>query len=588
MHVLCDEFFARARLSIIYCLRPFVLFIRDFDGDLTPSSLQDPDFTIKFWNKFILQFFVGKYDEGNGARVSTLADQWGQFTLLVKQHFIPGGLVADSARQFPVVQGRGSIPNKLRIRTRKDGEQIHNKLLTEIPLLVSDSEAIHLLFRVIDADLRAVREWASHQVDEVWNRYLRRCALAASGTPVSGRGIDDESKGTKEWLVSRENPEHLAHAAATLTTYGFLTPEDQSGRGCFPRPLTQTAFELALPITDALLPHCFVLVDAHPAITPSFLESFELFNKDGKRTGFVEGDEGAVLVGFKRRKGAELAQQDIVLSELTTVVVRQMIALTNPLRNYLRERNDDNWRYLLLTCQRAFASPTRVTRLATATSAKNRRENTISQMGAVSPTVSEDKIRDLVRRLSLPAVRASAGVLTYLKTHSVHQMAEALGHDDYSPRLLDRYLPKCIREFFQERWVRLFQNGLILQAMRGSKHLVRASDFTSLEEVDTFLTEHALRLPSDSSDAVPDSQGEGKVVFGLNVEILTVLLSLSLAVEESEEEVSDLAQFWSQATIGLVNHIEAGNTGRPDIEGYLRRARKLATAVSMREMVRRV
>lgn len=586
MYRLCNEFFAKGRASIIYGLRPLALFIRDYDRTLTPERFQDRVFVIEFWREFFVDFLVGKYDEGEGARVVTLTEQWGQFSLLVKEHFGPGNLIVDVSTNFPIALATNSHRASKRVRTSSTGEQVHTKLLTEIPLHVSDSEAIKLLFRDIKNDLAFVRNWAAHQAEMTWDRYLRRLALAAVGTAVM-RGANGGSAETIDWLSSRKNPEHLANAAATLESHGFLPSDEHGGRGMYPSPLPQTAYELALPITDALVPHCFILVDAHPSITSAFLEQLELFNADGRQIGFVEADGGAVLVGVKRRRGPERAQQTIVLTDYTAAVVRQIIALTNPVRTFLRQRGNDEWRYLLLTCQRGFGRPRRVARLATATSMEQRRNSIALQMWQRDPNVAKQWIDDLVRRLSLQTVRASAGVLVYLETHSVHDMARALGHAGYAPKLLDLYLPKVIREFFQERWVRLFQNGLILEATRGSEYAVRASDFKSIEEVNAFLIEHALRLPSEASELGSQITAGSEIIFGVSAEILAMLLSISLAVEEAGGEANELSRFWSEVANALAKHIEVGNTGRPDLEGYLQDARHRANAASMEAMVRR-
>jgi hypothetical protein len=44
-------------------------------------------------------------------------------------------------------------------------------------------------------------------------------------------------------------------------------------------------------------------------------------------------------------------------------------------------------------------------------------------------------------------------------------MAEALGHKYYRPELLSFYLPESILNFFQSRWIRIFQKGIICEAI---------------------------------------------------------------------------------------------------------------------------
>lgn len=61
---------------------------------------------------------------------------------------------------------------------------------------------------------------------------------------------------------------------------------------------------------------------------------------------------------------------------------------------------------------------------------------------------------------TLTKFRASRGVQIYLETESSSKMAEALGHIKYDPQLLKHYLPEPILEFFQRRWILLFQKVL--------------------------------------------------------------------------------------------------------------------------------
>ena len=205
-----------------------------------------------------------------------------------------------------------------------------------------------------------------------------------------------------------------------------------------------------MPTTSSLLPHCALLVAEHPIITPSFLEGFELYNVNGARTGLKKIDGKFFLVGRKNRKGPAKSQQTVALTTETAKIILQIIALTNPLRKFLKKQGDDSWRKLLLTSGVAFSYPIAINRIASCTSMASRRDGTakcIQRFANLSPSESID----LADRFSLPTLRASAGVLVYfLETRDVKKMAEALGHTEYSRSLLSRYLPEPILAFFQE------------------------------------------------------------------------------------------------------------------------------------------
>ena len=98
-------------------------------------------------------------------------------------------------------------------------------------------------------------------------------------------------------------------------------------------------------------------------------------------------------------------------------------------------------------------------------------------------------------------LRASKAVQLYLIQNDTQKMAEALGHKYYRPELLSFYLPETILNFFQSRWIRIFQKGIICEAMKDSKNFFKASKFNSLEELEEFMNLHSLKnIPEPKID----------------------------------------------------------------------------------------
>lgn len=199
---------------------------------------------------------------------------------------------------------------------------------------------------------------------------------------------------------------------------------------------------------------------------------------------------------------------------------------------------------------------------------------------------SPDEAGHFVRKFSLSSLRASMGVIVYLDTRSVEQMAKALGQVKYEPQLLERYLPKVIREFFLERWIRIFQTGIIVEALKDSEYLLEATDFTSMDELDEFLRNHALKVPPQSQSlaeaqpqdpwAIGDLDVPQEVVFGLNERILTLLLSLEKAGSSSERALNPKAKYWAEMTTALIPYVRSTAVRREDIRAYLASAETLA------------
>ncbi|OAK63666.1 hypothetical protein A3K87_16435 [Variovorax paradoxus] len=466
----------------------------------------------------------------------------------------------------------------------------HDKLLTPIPLELTDDQALQFIFCQIRADADRIKQWAWTEVERMAALLERRHVLAAHGGVRVVGARAKEGVGADKVMFSTEwdHPDHLENGAATFEHYGYPCSADVSVydfNALFPCPRGRWVEELAVPRSGALTPHCAILVSEHPAITPSFLENFELFDKQGKVKGILSTDTGQIIAGVKLRRGADLAAQEIFLTARSAFAFDQILRLTQPLRDHLRARNDDNWRYLLLASGRAFAYPTRIKNLSGLTSnpwpVARLEESFVRALGC-----SPDEAGHFVRKFSLSSLRASMGVIVYLDTRSVEQMAKALGQVKYEPQLLERYLPKVIREFFLERWIRIFQTGIIVEALKDSEYLLEATDFTSMDELDEFLRNHALKVPPQSQSlaeaqpqdpwAIGDLDVPQEVVFGLNERILTLLLSLEKAGSSSERALNPKAKYWAEMTTALIPYVRSTAVRREDIRAYLASAETLA------------
>lgn len=576
----CDVYSRARRGYQLAGLNELTRFIAEYPKRCTPTDLQDPKFTTIFWREFLAFYMVSRFANGNGPRISSLVSEWRKRVVnFVTEALEPSGLIAKPYGELPSPAPNYVAGSRTNIRTTESGEEVKVKLITDIPLQVTDEEAMQLLFHQIQSDHDVFVEWAEWATKDIWNRYQRRIALAPEGVVRELHSVGMKYGG-RRWQTDRRNPKHLQNAAATFSHYGFR-PESTARElsSLYPFPITQTARELALPVTDALYPHCILLVAEHPVITPSYLENLELFDRNGYRCGFVSTDGGALLVGCKFRKGARLGEQKVALTPRTSAIVEQIIALTQPIRDFLKAENNDDWRYLLLTCKKAFGYPSRVQDLSLKTYIKIRVDEFADSLGNTCKLSHGERLA-LVTRFSLVALRSSAAVLVYLRTGSVEAMSKALGHATHEHRLLSSYLPEPIAAFFQDRWIQIFQTGVVVQSLEGSEFLLEATRFESMDELDEFLRNHALKVPPPN---IQDDQqmeagcdatmASNQVVFGVNAGILTALLSLQVAVEQSTRQVSAKARYWAGIGERLVAFIESELNNRPDLKGCLRRAR---------------
>lgn len=357
---------------------------------------------------------------------------------------------------------------------------------------------------------------------------------------------------------------------------------------------------LALPVTGSLVPHLALLVLHHPELTDGYFQGFDLYDKHGDMVGLRDLGSGYYLVGYKNRRGAALAEQKIQLNERTLDIVRQLIVLTQPLRGYLKAKGDPAWRQLILSCGAGFAEP-----IASQRGQNIKADIIASQMFAVSKkdkSIRSRTVEDcerLASRFTLNSLRASAGVLVYLETHSVEKMAKALGHKKYSSHLLRRYLPEAILAFFQERWIRLFQQAFIAHALQNSPLLLEVTRFDSMELLDEFLANHALKtIPEHLEDPYgnlsvetkikqnTESAENDRIYFDVSVGTLSALISLRSAVEQSERpgDVCGRAHYWAGVGAQLCSHIENTNVTE-DLKAVLREAQCAATPELMAEII---
>lgn len=577
---LCDDYFSARKADKIDCITSLSNYVKGLPNHISSTDLQNPQFVGLFWRNFFAFFIQTGYASGN--QVSTLIAQWRRFAYgFVEAYLIESGLFVKQWGELPSPDPRKVSGAKTHIKITAEGHEIQTKLLTHIPLQVSDSVAMQLLFQQIEDDVKLFTKWARWAVNDIWQRYERRIKFASEGTVRHVKRAKNRIRKiakfeTQGWIVDKNNPDCLKNASAAFHHYGFLTNREETLSLIYPTSLPQIAHDLALPIAGALLPHCILLVAEHPEITPSFLEKLELFDKNGKKVGFVEGDGGWKLVSHKDRRGSKNAQQIISLKPDTSELIEQVIALTNPLRDYLKAVKDDNWRYLFLTCKRGFGYPSRITKFASYTSGPRMVDFIATSLGNTS-TLTYEVRQAHATNFSLPALRASAGVLVYLETKSVDKMAKALGHLRYDHRLVRRYLPEPLQLFFQERWIRIFQEKLIIEALKNSKFLLEACSFSSMEELDDFLRNNVLKLLKDNADETTQlddstsiAQINREVVFGINTQILTLLISLQIAVENASERVSATAKYWSCVTKHVVGVITYSYTDRDDLQSYLK------------------
>lgn len=584
--IACNEYFRGTRGNTIVGVNEFAEFLSHPERQHSPQDFEDPEFVSDLFVEFFAWYHIELFERK--VRVSTISSDWGNFVVFATKYLF-GKIWAKPIRAIPRPEVKAVSGFKTNIKSSADGSSVQFSLLTEVPLQVSDADAKDILFGSIRADVSMLLTWARAEIALFLRRCERRKELAGSGI-VSVLNKTGERNGQKE-RVRLDCPDWLAHASATFETYGFSANAMSYARKFYPQPLADTAWELGVPTSALLLAFGTLLVATHPQITSSFIRHLEVFDSNGRPCGILRKDAGTYLQGYKPRRGTKKAQQDVLLNNETTAAVELLLAVTQPLRDSMRAAGSPHWRRLFLCA----ASLGRMPQSWRPDNAVANEKEWLAERLENLAECSRTEATSLANRFSLKRLRASAGVLVYLETGSVLKMAEALGHDRFNPTLLDHYLPKPIQEFFVHRWIALFQQGFICEALAGSPFLLRATSFKTIKELDEFLEKHALKkLPLHLEDpehlqkTPPIEKPHSKVIFGLDAGILTQLISLERAVNSAlalgKRHPCGRAVRWAQISSKLSVHLKSQGT-QPEFKLMLKSAEANADPARMEHLI---
>jgi len=579
---------AKSARPVVTTLNKMLRFLKSSVQSWPACTFKDPIMLQNFFKAFMMNYFVNecvetKSRKGDTAkRASVAGKEWKHFMVECEAVFIQSGSWAT-----PYGGGLPKPTTGDKFLTRlgeRNGVVVHEKLITPVPLQLTDEEALEVLFHDVERDINFVVSWAESQADDLYSRAQRRKNLAEIATPL-GRG-----KGYTLFC----NAAYENHCS-TFEKHGFPFTEKTFDRQHGEKSSKiQLAYDLGLPTARSLLPYVFLLISEHPQITPSFILGFELYDNKNKLAGFLETDTGYQLIGFKDRKQGKLSEQKIDLSAKSRKWIDQIIEITDPLRECLKQQGDDSWRELFLTCGAGFSYPRSAVfstwNAGSLRNASSYHKSLKQEFGAILKC-PEEVVDEFLYRVNPSSLRASCGVAVYLKTKSVEAMAEALGHSKYNPTLLRDYLPDSILAFFQSRWIRIFQRGIVCEAMKDSPYLLKATSFESMDELHTFLRNHALKdIPQmeageDPSPNNPTVSEVSSVYVSVSPGIMSALLSIEAAVDNAEEpnSVCAKAKYWASVSKLVTSEILRANDGL--LKSHLCKAKEIYEPKRVQHMI---
>ncbi|MDZ5436771.1 hypothetical protein T3H00_29470 [Pseudomonas fluorescens] len=530
------------------------------------DTFQDPNRLYDYFYEFIENEF-NLLDEED-PNLPSLKKNWNKFIGMIYRMFIHSRKWATPYRHLPLSDAKAISGHHTHIRTTVDGIEVREKLITPIPLHLTERSAVQKLILQIREDVRVIRAWAAEQSLAVVKRFQNRKLLAETADCLNP---DDRNFYSSNFINN-------VAALFNKTTYNVdlskIVPTakrlNESAIGAI--ELTQA---IGIPNTRDVYPFQCMLIMEHPSITNSFLERFDLYDKHGDLTGFVsEGGksylscelESRLISGLKGRKGMAKGRQKYELTATAAQVMLDVITITTPARDYLRAIGDENWKKLFI------ASPISINYPIISKIPKWNKTSLKSQHSWLIPLFhahTELRGAALVKYLSNispSAIRASRCVEEYLDTGSTRLMSEKLGHDMEDSALLESYVPRVLVNFIESNGVRTVQKVAICHALRDSPFLMEGAGFNTIEELGSFIRNHTL---SDIPEylARPDYRShetvekfEEEILVRLSVGSLTALLSLEAAVSQAKDSrlVTLYASRWAKLTGLIVADIQQG------------------------------
>ena len=424
----------------------------------------------------------------------------------------------------------------------------------DIPLRIKDEQAVSIIKSKVDRNICHIKhaytcKFQKLKEIEHRNTHYRQVGVVKPLVIPEGQKSRNVPTGSN----------NLANCVATFYTHGIGRYKKKPAKFFrFESDTNALIEELNLPTTSTLAVLCTLLVIEHPKITPAWLKEWELFDKNGKQTGFFQSGNQHMIVSVKPRRGVELAEQAIVLNEFSLEVVKFMVTHTSIARQFLKSRDKSGWRKMVLTATLSSARPRK-----TMSCIDRAHDVTDSALFTNKSPISQSEANELAQLINLRSVRRHRGLQIYLETRSVIAVSEALGHSKVHGELMETYLPEPLIDFFNERWVRQFQNAILLQAMEGSRYCLDSVDL-SVDEIEEFLKNHGLSdLPTKldygfkeqnlSSGGESDSYFD-EATYVVSISLLQLLIAIkSIYESEDKSTLVAIAKDWYQSASFILN-----------------------------------
>ena len=243
-----------------------------------------------FVQLFSLQKLKVKYR--NGSMYLFYKHTWPYVIKISQLFFIDSGIWPKPPYPLFCPQWKSSSTSaQTNVREDENGNAFNSKLVTHIPLSYSDDQAIQAILKSVEHDINHVSSACRRVVNETMTALRRRKKLAGHGK-VKQYKVND--------TLDMSDP---ANQAATWEHYKWACPGNRLSEFLCAKNSKSFVEEFGLLGPNTLTPFILLLIEQHPAITESWLLSFELFDKHGR------------VKGLRKSGKAENYGLQIILSE---------------------------------------------------------------------------------------------------------------------------------------------------------------------------------------------------------------------------------------------------------------------------------
>lgn len=252
----------------------------------------------------------------------------------------------------------------------------------------------------------------------------------------------------------------------------------------------------------------------HPRFNVESLAQVEMEGRNGVIQFLSTAGEESTNVRFKVAKERAKAEKSELLDNETKQVLELLLRMTEPLRTQLKKNGDPAYNKLWvcggsngLESPYVFSIEQARRHFGSKAYRINDESLTKSAQGIAERSFlnAHDELKPYIHSASLSRLRTTAGLVRWFQSGGDAQaVARALGN---TVRVsLDHYIPKPLQVLMNQRMIRRFQNLLIISATTGEPYFLEATDFVTLDDLHTFLSQMLLDDRSSGNEILSELQ----------------------------------------------------------------------------------